>query len=142
MRFRSLIALLVLVVASAAQDRLCDVVTVAAGNHDSGVTVQKVMLGGKWGSDSATVFLPDKKPAEGVVVFSHSAIRTDSGASVDLLPLALTLAQGCGSDRARPLPDLAAKGLVSKSGRRSSALCGTLDSGQHEGIQQRRPDRQ
>ncbi len=39
------------------------------------------------------VYLPDKEIADGGVVFSHSAIHADTGASVDLLPFALTLAR-------------------------------------------------
>lgn len=39
------------------------------------------------------VYLPDKEIADGALVFSHSAIHTDTRASVDLLPFALTLAR-------------------------------------------------
>lgn len=60
--------------------------------HDGGVVVQKVTLSGKWGSTDAMVYLPDKEIADGAVVFSHSAIHADTGASVDLLPFATTLA--------------------------------------------------
>lgn len=55
--------------------------------------IQKVVLSGEWGSNEATAYLPDKASAEGAVVFSHSAIHSDSGASMDLLPFALTLAR-------------------------------------------------
>jgi hypothetical protein len=55
--------------------------------------LQAVVLTGKWGTTEATAYLPDKEIADAGVVFSHSAIHSDSGASVDLLALALTLAQ-------------------------------------------------
>jgi hypothetical protein len=61
--------------------------------HGGGVITQKVVLSGKWGSNEATVYRPDKEIADGAVVFSHSEIHPDSGASVDLLPFALTLAR-------------------------------------------------
>lgn len=61
-------------------------------DHDGGVTVQKVTLSGKWGHQEATFYLPEKEIADGAVLFSHSAIHADSGASVDLHPFALTLA--------------------------------------------------
>lgn len=51
-----------------------------------------IALSGKWGSNEATAYLPDKEIADGAIVFSHSAIHSDSG-SADLLPLALTLAR-------------------------------------------------
>jgi hypothetical protein len=57
------------------------------------VVVQKVILGGKWGSNVATAFIPMKKVADGGVVLSHSAIHTEQGATIDLAPLALTLAR-------------------------------------------------
>ena len=60
--------------------------------HDGGVVVQKVILSGKWGSTDAMVYLPDKEIADGAVVFSHSAIHADTGASVDLAAFAITLA--------------------------------------------------
>jgi hypothetical protein len=71
---------------------LCDFgqpVTIA---HDGGVVVQELTLSGKWGSTDAMVYLPDKEIADGAVVFSHSAIHADTGAAVDLLPFATTLA--------------------------------------------------
>ena len=61
-------------------------------SHDDGVIVQKIVLSGTWGSNDATVYLPDKEIADGAVVFSHSAIHSDSGASLDLMTLAATLA--------------------------------------------------
>jgi hypothetical protein len=79
-----------------AQDRgkenLCSASSAAVVDRDGEVIVQKVVLSGKWGSNEATVYLPGKEVANGAVVFSHSAIHADSGAAVDLLPLALTLA--------------------------------------------------
>jgi hypothetical protein len=75
------------------EGNLCNRALATTVDHDAGVTVQKVTLSGKWGSNEATVYLPDKETAEGAVVFSHSAIHSESGASVDLLPLALTLAR-------------------------------------------------
>ncbi len=73
------------------QQKSCDDASASTVGHDAGVIVQKVTLSGKWGGVEATVYLPDKKVAEGGVVFSHSSIQAD-GASTDLLPFALTLA--------------------------------------------------
>jgi hypothetical protein len=96
MRFLSAIALALLFGSLAtAQDRnekLCNPAAAITVEHDAGVSVQKVTLSGKWGSNEATVYLPDKEIADGAVVFSHSAIHPDTGDSVDLLPFALTLA--------------------------------------------------
>lgn len=50
------------------------------------------ILSGKWGSNEATVYLPDKETADAAVAVSHSEIHSDSGGSVELLPLALRLA--------------------------------------------------
>lgn len=72
---------------------LCNPAPATTVDHDNGVTVQNVILSGKWGSNGATAYLPEKETADGAVLFSHSAIHSDSGASVDLLPLALTLAR-------------------------------------------------
>lgn len=92
MRFRLAACLLVLSASFAfAQDRLCDSISATTIDHDAEVIIQKVTLGGKWGQNDATVYLPDKQIVEGAVVFSHSSIHAD-GASKDLLPLALTLA--------------------------------------------------
>jgi hypothetical protein len=96
MRVRLTVILAVAVFApsmAAAQDKLCDSAKASTVNRGAGVIVQKVMLGGKWGSSSATIFLPDKEIAEGVVVLSHSAIHSETGTSVALLPFALTLAR-------------------------------------------------
>jgi hypothetical protein len=98
MRLHSALALLVLSASLVlAQDdgkeKLCDAASATPVRHDAGVTIQKVVLSGKWGSNNATVYLPDKEIAEGAVVFSHSAIQVDTGTSVDLLPFALTLAR-------------------------------------------------
>src|SRR6202021_1179284 len=60
--------------------------------HDDGVTVQKIVLSGTWGSNEATVYLPDKEIADGAVVFSHSGIHSDSGASIYLMTFAAPLA--------------------------------------------------
>jgi hypothetical protein len=71
MRVRLTLILVVTVLASsiaAAQDKLCDSAEASTVTQGSGVTVQKVTLRGKWGSNSATIFLPDKEIAEGVVV--------------------------------------------------------------------------
>jgi hypothetical protein len=93
-RFLSAASLLVLTASVAlSQDRLCDAGSASTVDHNAGVIVQKVTLSGKWGRNDATVYLPDKEVAEGAVVFSHSAIHSDTGASVDLLPFALTLAR-------------------------------------------------
>lgn len=78
---------------AAAQDKLCDSAKASTINRDAGVTVQKVTLSGRWGSKSATIFLPDKEIAEGAVVLSHSAIHSEPATAVDLLPFALTLAR-------------------------------------------------
>jgi hypothetical protein len=74
-------------------ENLCNPASASTVNRDGGVIVQRVMFSGKWGSNEATVYLPDKKIADGAVVFSHSAIHSDTGASVELLPFALTLAR-------------------------------------------------
>ena len=76
-----------------AQDKLCESVKATTVNRSAGVTVQAVTLSGKWGSNSATIFLPDREITEGAVVLSHSAIQSPTGTSVDLLPFALTLAR-------------------------------------------------
>jgi hypothetical protein len=75
------------------EENLCNPASATKVDRDAGVTVQNVTLSGKWGSNEATVYFPDKETADAAVVFSHSATRSDSGASVDLLPLALTLAR-------------------------------------------------
>jgi len=74
-------------------ENLCNSASATTVDHDGGVVVQRVVLSGKWGSNEATVYLPEKEIANGAVVFSHSAINADTGASVDLLPFALTLAR-------------------------------------------------
>src|ERR1700679_2363322 len=61
-------------------------------SHDEGATVQEIVLSSTWGSNEATAYLPDKEIAAGAVVFSHSAIHSDSDASVDLMAFAATLA--------------------------------------------------
>ena len=55
--------------------------------------MQELVLSGKWGTNKATAYLPDKEIADGGIVFSHSAIHSDTGASINLLAFALTLAQ-------------------------------------------------
>lgn len=72
--------------------QLCYSAPATTVSHDDGVIVQKLVLSGKWGSNEATAYLPDKEIADGAVVFSHSTIHSDSGASVDLLTFAVTLA--------------------------------------------------
>jgi len=74
------------------QEKLCNSASATTVHRDGGVIVQKVVLSGKWGSNEATAFIPDREIADGAVVFSHSTILSDSGASVNLLPFALTLA--------------------------------------------------
>jgi hypothetical protein len=97
MRFR-LSAILLLLTASLtfaldrSKEKLCDAASATTVSRDSGVTAQKVVLSGKWGHNEAMAYLPDKEIADGAVLFSHSAIHADTGASVDLLPFALTLA--------------------------------------------------
>jgi hypothetical protein len=76
-----------------AKDNLCNSASATTVDRNGGVIVEKVVLSGKWGSNEATAYLPDKEIAEGAVVFSHSAIHADTGASVDLLPFAFTLAR-------------------------------------------------
>ena len=94
MRYLSAASLLVLTASFAiAQDKLCDATSASTVDHDAGVIVQKVTLSGKWGRNDATVYLPDKEIAEGAIVFSHSSIHADTGASINLLPFALTLAR-------------------------------------------------
>ena len=93
MRVHSVAILVVLAASFAvAQETLCDATSALAVSRDGSVIVQKITLRGKWGRNEATVYLPDKEIAEGAVVFSHSTIHEDNGASVDLLPFALTLA--------------------------------------------------
>jgi|ERR1700722_8835166 hypothetical protein len=97
MRFRSAATLLVLTASftfaqNQSKGKLCDTASAATIHRDGGVIVEKVILSGNWGSNEATVYVPDKDIADGAVVFSHSAIQTETGSSVDLLPIALTLA--------------------------------------------------
>jgi hypothetical protein len=89
-----LLALLLLFTGSfaAAQDNLCDAAIASTVDKDSGVTVQRVTLSGKWGNNTAVVYLPGQRPAAGAVVFSHSSIRAD-GVSTDMHPFALALAR-------------------------------------------------
>lgn len=97
MRFSLAATLLVLTASltfaqNQSKEKLCDAASATTVGHDGGVIIQRVILSGKWGSNSATVYLPDKETAEGAVLFSHSAIHAAGGLSVDLLPFALTLA--------------------------------------------------
>jgi hypothetical protein len=97
MHVRSAVILLVcsasLVLAqSQGKENLCNSASATTVNREGGVIVQKVELSGKWGSNEAMAYLPDKEIADGAVVLSHSVIQADTGASVDLLPFALTLA--------------------------------------------------
>lgn len=75
-----------------AKRSLCDAASTTTIDRDAGVIIQKVMLSGKWGHNEAMFYMPDKEIADGAVLLSHSAIHADTGASVDLLPFALTLA--------------------------------------------------
>ena len=77
---------------SQGKENLCNSASATTLSREGGVVVQKVVLSGKWGSDEAMAYLPDKEIADGAVVLSHSLIQADTGASVDLLPFALTLA--------------------------------------------------
>jgi len=96
MSFRLAATLLLTASLAFAQDpgkeRFCDAASATTIDQDAGVIIQKVMLSGKWGHNEAMFYLPDKEIVDGAVLFSHSAIRSDTGASVDLLPFALTLA--------------------------------------------------
>jgi hypothetical protein len=74
------------------KERLCDTASATTVGRDADVIIQRVLLSGKWGSNRATVYLPDKENVEGAVLFSHSVIHADGGLSVDLLPFASTLA--------------------------------------------------
>jgi hypothetical protein len=76
------------------QDRgeFCEAVSDSTATPDIGVIIRKVELSGDWGRNDALAYLPLKKIAEGGIVFSHSSIRVDN-ASVDLRPLAITLAR-------------------------------------------------
>jgi len=57
------------------------------------VTIQRITFSGPWGSNDATVFLPnDREVADGGVVFSHSSIHSAKGVT-DMVPFALTLSQ-------------------------------------------------
>lgn len=75
------------------KELLCNFGSATTVEHKAGVIVQKVTLSGKWGTTDATVYLPGKEVSDGAVVFSHSAIHADTGTSVNLLALALTLSQ-------------------------------------------------
>ena len=77
----------------ASQNALCDSAKAVTVNREAGVTLQKVTLSGRWGNNSATIFLPDKEIVEGAVVLSHSVIHAAPATSVDLRPFALTLAR-------------------------------------------------
>ena len=73
MRFLSAVTLVIFPTSLAfAQDRdkekLCDAASATTVGHDGGVTVQKVLLSGNWGTNDATVYLPGKETAEGAVV--------------------------------------------------------------------------
>jgi hypothetical protein len=83
--------MLLVTTAVSAQGNLCNPAKASTVDQASGIVVQKVSLSGSWGSNIATVFLPDQEIAEGAVLFSHSTIH-ENGVSVDLTPLALTLA--------------------------------------------------
>jgi hypothetical protein len=74
------------------KEKLCNSASATTVHRDGGVTVQKVVLSGKWGSNEATAYIPDREIADAAIVFSHSTILSDSGASVNLLSFALTLA--------------------------------------------------
>jgi len=77
---------------SQSTETLCDAASVTTIDQLAGVIVQKVMLRGRWGSNEATVYLPNKEVADGAVVLSHSAIHSNTGTSVGLLAFAFTLA--------------------------------------------------
>jgi hypothetical protein len=74
-------------------ENLCNAASAATVSHADGVIVQEVVLSGKWGTSKATAYLPDKEIADGGIVFSHSEIHSQTGASMNLLAFALTLAQ-------------------------------------------------
>jgi hypothetical protein len=74
-------------------ENLCNAASVTTVSHADGVIVREVVLSGKWGTNKATAYLPDKEIADGGIVFSHSEIHSGTGASMSLLALALTLAQ-------------------------------------------------
>jgi hypothetical protein len=74
------------------EENLCNSASAATVNHADRVIVENIVLSGKWGTNDATAYLPDKEIADGGIVFSHSVIHSDGG-TVDLMPLALTLAQ-------------------------------------------------
>jgi hypothetical protein len=74
------------------KQKLCNSASATTVHRDGGVIVQKVVLSGQWGRNEATAYIPDREIADGAVLFSHSTILSDSGASVNLLPFALTLA--------------------------------------------------
>jgi hypothetical protein len=74
------------------EENLCNSASAATVNHADGVIVQDIVLIGKWGTNDATAYLPDKEIADGGIVFSHSVLHSDGG-TVDLMPLAFTLAQ-------------------------------------------------
>jgi hypothetical protein len=88
-----LLLIIIFTASAAAQVNLCNPTKASIVDQTSGVIVQKVTLRGTWGSNVATVFLPGKEIVDGAVLFSHSIIQSNNGASADMIPLALTLAQ-------------------------------------------------
>lgn len=82
-----------LAVCQSAKASLCGTTGVSTTDHVAGVTVQKLTLNGKWGTNDAIAYVPDKEIVDGAVLISHSTIHADSGGSVDLGPFAMTLAR-------------------------------------------------
>jgi len=79
--------------AATAQNQPCRASAASIVDRSNKVIVETVTLSGTWGSNTATVFRPDKQIVDGAVVFSHSEIDQNGAKAADLLPLALTLAQ-------------------------------------------------
>jgi hypothetical protein len=88
-----LLLIIIFAASAAAQVNLRNPTKASIVDQTSGVIVQKVTLRGTWGSNVATVFLPGKEIVDGAVLFSHSIIQSNNGASADMIPLALTLAR-------------------------------------------------
>ena len=93
MHLRLLLIIILVSSTATAQENLCNSAKASTLDKASGIVVQKVTLSGTWGSNIATVFLPNKEIADGAVLFSHSMIQSDNGASANMMPLALTLAR-------------------------------------------------
>ncbi len=80
-------------------ENLCNAASTATVHHADGVIVKELVLSGKWVTNKATAYLPDKEIADGGIVFSHSAIHSDTGASMRPAGFCSDIGSGwCGCD--------------------------------------------